>query len=181
MTDSNDFDYESALERCAAGDRDAFRALYDRESRWLLGVAVRIVRDRDRGHDVLHDAFVRIWQKAGTYRRELGSARGWIYTVVRHQALDTIRADAREVAVGDDIESLADGILATSGAADTTADALALRTCLERLEPDRRRYIVSAFVEGYTYEQIARAANQPLGSVKSWIRRSLLALKECLS
>lgn len=181
MSAPADFDYEAALERCASGDRDALRALYDRESRWLLGVAVRIVRDRDRGHDVLHDAFVQIWQKAGTYRRELGSGRGWIYTIVRHRALDTVRGESREVAVGDDIGAFADALLAASGGSDGPTDAMALRTCLDRLEPERRAFIVSAFVEGYTYEQIARAANQPLGSVKSWIRRSLLALRECLS
>ena len=72
------FDYESAVEACARGERTALRALYEREAGWLLGVALRIVRNRDSARDVLQDAFVQIWQRAATYQRTLGSARGWI-------------------------------------------------------------------------------------------------------
>ncbi len=156
--------------------------LYEREARWLLGVAMRIVRDRDTAHDVLQDAFLQIWQRAQTYQRALGSARGWIYTVVRHRALDEARKLRREVPVGDELESLADAEAASEhGAAEPLADSAALNRCLESLDDKKRECIVFAFVEGYTHEQIAAVLATPIGTVKSWIRRGLLMLKECLS
>jgi RNA polymerase sigma factor (sigma-70 family) len=177
---ADDFDYESALEACARGESFALRALYERESRRLLGVALRIVRDRDAAHDVLQDAFLQIWQRASTYQRALGSARGWLYTVVRHRALDALRRGGREFAAGDDLEAIADARASEDSALLPQADAAALERCLDALEERRRECIVWAFVEGYTQEQIARRTAVPLGTVKSWIRRGLIALKECL-
>ena len=176
-----DFDYEAALEACARGERFALNALYRRESRWLLGVAQRIVGDRDSAHDVLQDAFLQIWQRAASYQRALGSARGWVYTVVRHRALDEARRSGRETAAGDDIEVLADAASVQAGHDPGPCDAESLERCLQGLEPSRRQCIVYAFVEGYTHEQIAKALTTPVGTVKSWIRRGLLALKECLT
>lgn len=181
MTPLPTFDYEAALEACARGERFALRALYERESAWLLGVALRIVRNRDAAHDVLQDAFLAIWQRAASYQRSLGSARGWIYTVVRHRALDEVRRTGRETPAGDALEALADD--ATDHAALTVAhdDSAQLQDCLKTLEAKRRDCIVYAFVEGYTHEQIADTLATPVGTVKSWIRRGLLALKECMS
>ncbi len=176
-----DFDYEHALEACARGDAAALRALYEREARWLMGVADRILRDRELATEVLQDAFLQVWQKAGTYQRGLGSARGWIYTVVRHRALDEARRGGRELAVGDDLEALADAATVHDSHDSPAGDAEALERCLQGLEPKRRQCIIYAFVEGYTHEQIATTLATPVGTVKSWIRRGLLALKECLS
>lgn len=174
------FDYEAALEACARGERFALNALYQREARWLLGVAQRIVGDRDHAHDVLQDAFLQIWQRAASYQRSLGSARGWIYTVVRHRALDLARRSGREISVGDDLEALADARQVTQ-VGHTGPDTTALDRCLDALDERKRECIVCAFVEGYTHEQIATRLSTPVGTVKSWIRRGLLALKECLS
>lgn len=176
-----DFDYEAALEACARGERYALNALYQREARWLLGVAQRIVGDRDSAHDVLQDAFLQIWQRAASYQRALGSARGWVYTVVRHRALDMVRRSGREIGVGDDIEAIADVRQEIAPAEDGFPDGSALDRCLAQLDERKREAIVCAFVEGYTHEQIAAQLSTPVGTVKSWIRRGLLALKDCLS
>ena len=179
---SDGFDYESALEACARGERFALHMLYEREARWLLGVATRIVRDRDTAHDVLQDAFLQIWQRAETYQRALGSARGWIYTVVRHRALDEARKVRREIPAGDELEALADAEASAGHARqESQADSASLNRCLESLDDKKRECIVFAFVDGYTHEQIAQALATPIGTVKSWIRRGLLILKECLS
>jgi RNA polymerase sigma factor (sigma-70 family) len=179
-----ELDCEAALEACARGEAFALRALYEAESRRLLGLAMRIVRDRDTAHDVLQDAFLQVWQRAGTYQRELGSARGWLYTVVRHRALDVVRRSGREFAAGDDLEAIADARQAHDGAAGhdaAPADAAAIERCLAALDERRRDCILRAFVEGWTHEQIAQQSATPVGTVKSWIRRGLLALKACLS
>lgn len=177
----DDFDYDSAVEACARGERFALKALYERESRWLLGVAMRIVRDRDLAHDVLQDAFLQIWQRAGSYQRALGSGRGWVYTVVRHRALDEARRH-REVSLGDDLDAAMEHAAAAhADEAESEHDEEALGRCLSQLDEPKRLCVIDAYVEGYTHEQIAQRHNKPIGTVKSWIRRGLLALKECLS
>src|SRR4051794_10921326 len=91
------FYYDAALHACAKGDQRALQRLYEQDGRHLLGVALRIVRRRDVAEDVLHDAFVSIWQKAVSFDPQRGAARGWIFTIVRHQALNTLRSREREV------------------------------------------------------------------------------------
>jgi RNA polymerase sigma-70 factor (ECF subfamily) len=178
-----DFDHEAALLACARGERAALKQIYDREARWLLGVVLRIVRDRATAEDVLQDAFLQVWRRAETYRPDLGSARGWIYTVVRHQALSEVRKPGREIALDD--EAMAAAVEHHSHSSwdggGFTSEAAALQPCLEALDEPKRNSIVLAFVEGYTHDQIAKALGTPLGTVKSWIRRGLQSLKECLS
>lgn len=180
----DDFDHDAALEACARGERFALRAIYDREARWLLAVAQRIVRDAELAEDVLQDAFLQIWQRAGTFRRDMGSGRGWIYTVVRHRALDEVRRKRPELSLGDDFEAVAEAAAHSDAAQADTGwphDEEALAHCLAQLDDPKRQCVVDAYVEGYTHEQIAQKLSKPVGTVKSWIRRGLLALKECLS
>jgi RNA polymerase sigma-70 factor, ECF subfamily len=174
-------DYEGLLLACARGDRDALRAIYDQESRWLMGVALRIVRDRALAEEVLQEAFLQIWKSSGTFDATRGSGRGWIYTVVRHRALQEIRRSGHEVSLdSEDLENLA-GHSETPDAEPVGVGSAELEHCLEQLEPNRRACIMHAFIEGYTHEQIAAKLGTPLGTVKSWVRRGLLSLKECLA
>lgn len=177
------FDYEGALAACARGERAALRRIYKQEAARLLGVALRIVRRRDLADEVVHDAFLQIMQKATTYSPSRGSGRGSIYTIVRHGAINKLRDTAKEVPADDAwLSSLPDDertdplaqLLAAS-------EAEALRTCLERLEENKRRCMLLAFVEGLTHDEIAARLEAPLGTIKAWIRRGLLSLRECLS
>jgi RNA polymerase sigma-70 factor (ECF subfamily) len=182
-TPDEPFDYEAALAACARGDRYALRAIYERERRWLMAVALRITRRREVAEEVLHDAFVQIWRRAATFDAALGSARGWIYTVVRHRALNAVRGAARVVEMDDETlaaaaDAGAHGAWRTGG---RDVDAGALAECLDRLDEPKRTCVLLAFVDGYTHEELARRLGSPLGTVKSWIRRALLALKECLA
>lgn len=175
-----DFDYESALAACSRGESFALETIYRREGKWLAGVAFRILRDRALAEEAVQDAFVQIWQKAHTYDRNLGSARGWIYTVVRHRALSMLRGAGREHTVAD-AEVLADLRGEPVHHQDNWVNAADLDRCLGHLPPERRESILLAFLDGYTHDQIARALATPLGTVKSWIKRGLASLKECLS
>lgn len=183
MTALPPFDYEAAVLACARGERFALRALYEREARWLLGVALRIVRDRELAEDVLHDAFLLAWQGAASFKPELGSARGWLYTIVRHRALKEVRNPGRMQSLDPaDLAVLSDQQQADGQHDDDRGlDAESLERCLQRLDEARRACVVHAFVDGYTHEQIAERLKTPLGTVKSWIRRSLVSLKECMS
>jgi len=176
------FDYEAAVQACARGERYALRTLYQREARWLLGVAQRIVRDPQQAEDVLQDAFIQLWQHASTFDATLGSARGWIYTIVRHRALKALRDSGREQTMDpQDLAELADNQQQSAEGEPRALDSDSLERCLQRLDEARRACVVHAFVDGLTHEQIARRLNTPLGTVKSWIRRSLASLKECLA
>lgn len=146
-----------------------------------MAVALRITRRRELAEEVLHDAFVQIWRKAATFDAALGSARGWIYTVVRHRALNAVRSSGRIVAADEGaLVALAD---AQAGwrAGEREIDAGALAECLGRLDDQKRTCVMLAFVDGYTHEELAQHLDAPLGTVKSWIRRALLALRECLA
>jgi RNA polymerase sigma-70 factor (ECF subfamily) len=173
------FDYEAAIEACARGERFALRALYDHEGRRLLAVALRIVRSRETAQEVLQESMLSIWQNAASYQRRLGSGRGWLYTVVRHKALDRARKRTPEVTLGDDFAAVADADAALHDDVPLS-DGLALHRCLEALDERKRECIVGAFVGGFTHDQISTQLAVPVGTVKSWIRRGLLSLRECL-
>lgn len=182
-----DFDYEAALQACAAGRRPALEALYRQEGPRLLGVAQRLLRDRAWAEDIVHDAFVKIWNQADTFDASRGSGRGWVYSITRNLALNALRDTARETDVDDDAAAALDARDAieawhdTRDAFDWRASAGRIGPCLEELEPVRRNCVLHAYVEGLTHSEIAQRLGAPLGTVKAWIKRSLQALKECLA
>jgi RNA polymerase sigma-70 factor (ECF subfamily) len=176
------FDYDAVLAACAEGDPQALHRLYQQDGRHLLGVALRIVRRRDLAEDVLHDAFVSIWRKAASFDAGRGAGRGWVYSVVRHQALNAVRGSEREVAA--DTELL-DALQETQ--ADTVAEQFELQAsmgrlqdCLAHLDSAKRNSIMCAYVDGCSHSEIAERLKAPLGSVKAWLKRGLAALRECM-
>jgi RNA polymerase sigma-70 factor (ECF subfamily) len=174
-------DARQLIARCAQGDRAAFRLLYAAWSARLHGVALRITRDPALAADATHDAFVQIWQQAGKFDPSRGEAASWLMSLARYRALDLVRRRGREVL----------GLEPELEQQDTAADPLhalmqsaeggALQRCLGQLAADRRQLVVLAFVEGLSHSQLASRFAMPIGTVKSWIRRSLLGLRECLA
>ncbi len=174
-------DLTALLRGCAAGDRAALRALYDSEAPRLLGVAWRILRRRDIAEEALQDTFVQIWTRAATFDPALGSARAWMFAVLRHRALHILRHSAREVISDDEtLFERADDAPDPEAIVSRLAEGARLRRCLEGLAPDRRQAIVLAYAGGLTHGEIAGRMGRPLGTVKAWLRRSLLALKGCM-
>ena len=169
------------LSRIAQGERDALRAVYVRQSTRLFGVAMAILRDRSAAADVVQTSFVRIWQRAAQFDAARGDAAGWLGGIVRHAALDAIRRRGREIPTDD--PALGDGEIAADALTrlETAEDSARLRACLEQLEARNREGILLAFVHGLSHPQIADRLNEPLGTVKSWIRRGLLSLRACMA
>ena len=178
---SHDPSLEALLAAVVRREQTALHAIYHREGTRLFGVAMAILRDRPAAADAVQDAFLRVWQRAGQFDPAKGAAQIWIAAVVRHAALDHLRARGREFPTDDATlgdtpvppEAL-DRLLASE-------DGARLRACMEQLEPKLARFIVLAFVHGLSHAQIAGKLALPLGSVKSWIRRGLQSLRECLS
>jgi RNA polymerase sigma-70 factor (ECF subfamily) len=171
-----------ALRRCAAGDRSGLRLIYESEAARMLGVAIRLLRRRDMAEEAVHDCFLKVWQRAASFDPSRGDARSWIYTVLRNRALDILRGEGRTDLV-DDFEPLGleDAGESPEAAVERLSDTGALRRCLERLNPVRRQAILLAYVNGLTHGEIAGRLGLPLGTVKTWIRRGVIALKECMA
>jgi RNA polymerase sigma-70 factor (ECF subfamily) len=169
------------IARCADGDRAAFRQLYGAWSGRLHGVALRITRDPALAADATHDAFVQVWQQAAKFDPSRGEAASWLMSLSRYRALDLVRRRGREVLGHEPVVEQADVSADPLMQLMQSTEGGALRRCLELLSPERRQLVVLAFVEGFSHSQLAARFAMPIGTVKSWIRRSLLGLKECLA
>ncbi len=170
---------EPLLHRCAAGDESALRMLYDHQAPRLKGLALRITNSHAMSEDVLHDVFLHIWQQAHRFDPARGSVRAWLTTLVRYRALETLRRAARERPT-DILPELDHHHHDAHAALQASTDGRALHNCLSALDEAPRRAITLAFVEGRTHVEVATALDMPLGTIKSMIRRSLIALKRCL-
>jgi RNA polymerase sigma-70 factor (ECF subfamily) len=172
---------EALLARCAAGDRTALETLYARVAPILLAVLTRILKRRDAAEDALQDVFVSVWQRAGQFDPIRGRPLAWLVSMARYRAIDLQRATRPALALSE--VSTLEPQLQWQGPAEggelLGTGALLLR-CLEQIAAPQRRCLLLAYQDGLTHSEIARAVNEPLGTVKSWVRRSLLALRRCL-
>jgi RNA polymerase sigma-70 factor (ECF subfamily) len=173
--------YERALLECASGSQSAVGEIYAREKDKLRAVAHRIVHDRSRAEDVLHDAFAQILRSAKDFDPARGSARGWIYAIVRNAALKMQANAGRELALDDDaLNAICEREHSLPNPASCIPDSMALRAMLDHLEPNRRASVLLAIIDGRTHEEIAEYLRVPVGTVKAWIRRELVALRRQL-
>ena len=165
----------------AGGDRGALRSVYQHQATRLFGVANAILRDRDAAADAMQDAFLRISQRATQFDPVRGEAAAWLAAIVRHAALDLARKRGRELPTDD--PALGDTPVAPEALDRVAANAEGrrLRDCLGALDEKNRKGILLAFVHGLSHAQVAARLDLPLGTVKAWIRRGLLQLRECLT
>ena len=170
------------LAGCARRDRDAFSKLYQATSPKLYGVALRILRREDWAEEVLQECYVSIWTHAPEYRPALAAPMTWMTSIVRNRCLDWLRRPRFEVAdedgaIVESAESENPGPLAEL---ERAKDAQALARCLKGLEARQRQAIALAFYDGLSHSELASHLREPLGTVKTWVRRGLLRLKTCL-
>lgn len=168
----------AALARCAAGERSALRVIYDIEAARMVGVARRILKRQDLAEEAVQDAFMRVWRAARTFDPQRGAARSWLYAILRNSALTILRDEGRFTSDEEAIEEAA--APATESALARLPESSALRRCLEALDAQRRSVVVLAYVHGLSHGELAGKLGVPLGTVKSWVRRSLISLQECM-
>ena len=173
--------YETALLECASGSQSAVGKIYARDKDELRAVAQRIVHDVSRAEDVLHEAFTQILRDSKNFDPTRGSARGWIYAIVRNTALKTRANARRELAFDDEaLSAICERGEGSPNPASSIADSMALRAMLDQLEPRRRASLLLAIIDGRTHEEIAKYLHVPVGTVKAWIRRELVAMRRQL-
>lgn len=169
------------LARVGRGDRTAFAELYRRTSSTLFGVCLRMLRDRTEAEDVLQEAYAAVWRRAASFDAQKASAITWLATLSRNKAIDRLRQRREELL--DDPAQIAEAVddrPTPAAAAQSTQEYRRLERCMEELEPQQRRSVREAFFSGATYNELAARTKVPLGTMKSWIRRSLLLLRTCL-
>jgi RNA polymerase sigma-70 factor (ECF subfamily) len=179
---------ENLLEACGRRDHGAFARLYETTSPKLFGVAMRILRREDWAEEVLQDCYVSIWNNAGNYSSALSAPMTWMTSIVRNRCLDWLRRPRLELVLAREGEDGEDPLHAIPSddpgpleALSRSADAKALAECLERLEPKQRQAIMLAFFQGLSHSELAGHMRQPLGTVKTWVRRGLERLRGCLA
>jgi RNA polymerase sigma factor (sigma-70 family) len=170
----------AALARIGGGDRSALRLLYEDTSAKLFGVCLRILRDRGAAEDVLQEVYLTIWRRAATFDPSRASPITWMVAIARNRSIDRVRATARPMLPIDDALGVSDLAPGALEHIETVEQRQRLMNCLGELEERHAMAIRAAFLDGATYEMLAERADVPLGTMKTWIRRSLIKLRACL-
>lgn len=174
---------EQLIARCAAGDSAALKLLYQNTSAQLFGVLKRILLRADLAEEALQDVYVSIWRNAKDYRASKGAVFTWMTSIARYRAIDIKRSRRREVSFGSPSDYIGEEHDATADLASLAgldADVARLKFCLEQLGVMPRNAVCLAYMNGLSHDEVATALGSPLGTVKSWVRRGLEALKGCL-
>ena len=176
-----DAELEQLIAACAAHDRQALRSLYDLIAAQMLGCMVRILKRRALAEEALQDVFVSIWQRAAQFESGRGRARSWLMSIARHRAIDVLRSERADLYREADVNQVPEPAAEAAGDWSSAGrSAAALARCFQELTGEQRRGIELAFINGYSHADIARVTGEPLGTIKSWIRRGLASLRRCL-
>jgi RNA polymerase sigma-70 factor (ECF subfamily) len=178
---SDTADIADMIARCALRDRQAFRELYARTSAKLYGVTLRILRDRSEAEEALQEVYVKIWQRADRFVPGGYSPISWLVAVARNHSLDVLRARKPQ---SDDIDmalDVADASPDPEQAEANRGERARIDGCLDQLDADKAEAVRGAYLDGYSYEELSERHKVPLNTMRTWLRRSLLKLRECLS
>ena len=187
-------DLSRLLARAGLGDRAAFATLYERTSSHLLAVVLRINRDRAQAEDILQEVYVNVWRAASSFDAAQSQPLTWLTSIARNRAIDSLRRVSTQpkfrtvglTADGSDLEeesvydSLADESPGPLDLLSQASDARSLAACMDQLSALQRQSVALAFFQGLSHVEVAEQLRQPLGTVKSWVRRALMTLKGCL-
>ncbi|GAP36632.1 sigma-70 family RNA polymerase sigma factor [Piscinibacter sakaiensis] len=179
------------LARVALGDRAAFAALYRATSPKLLGVVMRVHAERALAEDVLQEVYVKVWRAAGQFDAARAEPMAWLVGIARHRAIDELRSRRGERAAttsltpedGDGpspLEQLADDAPGPLALLEQAAEARQVGHCVGELSAAQQQCLALAYYGGLSHHEVADHLALPLGTIKSWLRRGLLALKDCL-
>lgn len=172
---------EELMARIKLRDRDALAALYDATSAKLFGVCLRIVKNRSEAEDLLHDIYIRIWQKSDSYAVTGHSPITWLVTVARNMAIDRLRIKRPQTNNDDAAFLIVDERPGPEATAIAMSETARIETCLGELENDKAEAVKAVYLNGDTYNDLAVRFDVPLNTIRTWLRRSLLKLRDCLT
>ncbi|MHA6297075.1 sigma-70 family RNA polymerase sigma factor [Devosia sp. CAU 1758] len=174
-------DIADLISRCSLRDRQAFRTLYQRTSAKLFGVVLRILRNRAEAEEAIQEVYIKIWQRSDRYIAGQYSPISWLVAIARNHALDMVRA-RRPASDGlDAAMEIADAGPSPEKLTEASQEGGRIEACLATLEPDRADAVRGAYLDGYSYDELAQRFAVPLNTMRTWLRRSLMKLRECLT
>jgi len=183
-------DLSQLLARAGLGDRAAFATLYEKTSSHLFAVVLRISRDRAQAEDILQEVYVNVWRAASGFDAAQAQPLTWLTSIARNRAIDSLRraqtqpqlqtAIANDDEETDVYDAVADETPGPLEMLSRASDARALSHCMQALTAQQRQSVALAFYDGLSHAEVAEKMHQPLGTVKSWVRRALMSLKSCL-
>lgn len=183
MTQATNADRNLAdlLSKCALQDQAAFESLYKLTSAKLFAVVGRIVKRTDWAEEILQESFVKIWHYSAAYQTQKSAPMTWMTHIVRNHALDWLRRPQHEVVI-DDVEMEALWVDPAAGVYEQLSqhqESQVINECLRQIEAKNRQAIALAFWQGLSHTELAQHLQQPIGTVKAWVRRGLTVLKKC--
>lgn len=173
-------DVAALVARVGLADRKAFAALYRATNRKLFGVCLRMLQDRADAEEALQEVYVKVWKNAAGFRPDMASPMTWLISIARNHAVDVLRRRRQASEALDEAEEVADPQAGPEEAAIVASEGRRIEDCMKLLEDDRAEAVRSAYVEGLSYLELAGRHGVPLNTMRTWLRRSLLKLRECL-
>jgi RNA polymerase sigma-70 factor, ECF subfamily len=173
-------DITKLIVRTSMKDRAAFDALYAATSAKLFGVCLRVLNDRSDAEEVLQEVFVKVWTKADRFAVSDLSPISWLVAIARNHSIDRIRSRKMPTAELDTALDIADEGPTPEALAVAGAEGDRMYQCLDELEPDRAAAVRGAYLKGESYAELAERYKVPLNTMRTWLRRSLMKLRECL-
>lgn len=173
-------DITKLIVRTSMKDRGAFDLLYRSTSAKLFGVCLRILKDRAEAEEALQEVYVKIWTKADRFAVSELSPISWLVAVARNHAIDRIRTRKAAPAELDEAAEVADPRPGPESLALAGSERARIFHCLETLEKDRASAVKGAYLSGDSYAELAERFGVPLNTMRTWLRRSLMKLKDCL-
>lgn len=173
-------DISTLIGRVSLRDRSAFTDLYKQTSPKLFAICLRILRDRHEAEEALQEIYVKVWQRADRYAKGETSPMAWLSAIARNHAIDVIRARKPVANTIDEAYDLADPSPDPEKSALNSAEGRRIDACMQQLDKDRAEAVRRAYVEGLSYQELAGLFNVPLNTMRTWLRRSLLKLRECM-
>lgn len=173
-------DLSALIQRVGLGDRQAFRTLYSLTSPKLYAVCLRVLREKSDAEDALQEVYIKVWHGAPRYAVTGQSPVSWLAAIARNHAIDRIRARKPQAVAITDAPEVPDDGPDPEQAVLAAAERQRIEDCLSRLKAERADAVRAAYVEGHSYQDLAERFRLPLNTVRTWLRRSLLQLRECL-
>lgn len=174
-------DISKLIVRTALRDRQAFDLLYRQTSRKLFGVCIRVLKNEAEAEDALQEVFIKIWNKADRFAASDLSPISWLVAIARNHCIDRLRARKPVVSDDDALSQVVDTAPGPEARAEESSMRGRISECLSELESAHAGAVRAAYLDGESYNELAQRYAVPLNTMRSWLRRSLLKLRECLA
>nr|WP_279639121.1 sigma-70 family RNA polymerase sigma factor [Sphingomicrobium sediminis] len=168
------------MRQVAKGDQTALKEVFELTNSKLFGICLRISKDREIAEDVLQEVYIKIWRRAGRFDRDKSSPITWLSTIARNSAIDAMRRKVLPSVTDDILSDFPDRAPLSDKLIEDAQMRARIEDCIDELDSRHQDCIQRAFFDGLSYSQVAKQVDTPLNTIKGWMRRAFLSLRECL-